>query len=116
MNTPTDNQPKHTPGPLRAEKGVEDEPERWVVVADNGTRPYVIATTENGQPGDTLETEGYTAHLFAAAPDLLEVLKAIFKGWEHDQADPGSFILLEVSYANWKAARAAIAKAERREP
>ena len=68
------SQTKHTPGPWMARKGAEDEPERWIVVADNGTRPYHIATIENGQPGDTCETEGHTARLIAAAPEMKAVI------------------------------------------
>lgn len=62
---------KHTPGPLKASKGWDGDPERWVVVTEGKIR-YHIATIENGQPGDTCQTEGYTARLFAAAPELLE--------------------------------------------
>jgi hypothetical protein len=64
-----------TPGPYKAQQGVEDEPERWTIVADNGTRPYMIAVIENGQPGDTCETEGHTARLLAAAPLMLEEIE-----------------------------------------
>lgn len=35
-----------------------------------------IATIENGQPGDSLDTEAATAHLFTAAPLLYEALRA----------------------------------------
>lgn len=66
---------KHTPGPFLARKGTEHDPERWIVVANNGARAYLIATIENGQPGDTLETEAATAKLFAAAPELLSSLQ-----------------------------------------
>lgn len=65
---------QHTPGPLKASKGWEGDPERWVVCSD-GLRHYLVATIENGQPGDTCETEGHTARLFAAAPELLDALK-----------------------------------------
>lgn len=65
---------KHSPGPFKASKGDEDDPNRWLVLAD-GPVPYLIATIENGQPGDTLVTEGHTAQLFAAAPKMLQALK-----------------------------------------
>ncbi|MGC1273212.1 MAG: hypothetical protein WBC44_05855 [Planctomycetaceae bacterium] len=65
---------KHTPGPLIAVKGIDDEPERWTVVVD-GPKQWLVATIENGAPGDTLETEGANARLFAAAPDLLAACK-----------------------------------------
>lgn len=63
-----------TPPPWLARKGSFQEPERWIVVS-GGKVAYVIATIENGAPGDTLETEGHTAHLVAAAPDLYAALK-----------------------------------------
>lgn len=66
----------HSPGPWMASKGAEDEPERWQVIREHEPH-YVIATIENGAPGDTLETEGATAHLLAAAPDMLEVLMEV---------------------------------------
>lgn len=66
------NQEKHTPGPWSAQQLT---PDRWTIVADQGVRRYHIATVENGQPGDTLETEGATARLMAAAPELLACLK-----------------------------------------
>lgn len=61
---------EHTPGPWKALKGAEFEPERWVVVFD-GEPEWLIATIENGAPGDTLDTEEATAHVIAAAPELL---------------------------------------------
>lgn len=67
---------KHTPGPFVASKGVEDEPERWQVCVD-GPSMWIVATIENGAPGDTLETEGANARLFAAAPDLLAACKGL---------------------------------------
>ena len=66
---------KHTPGPWRTHQGADDgeggvELDRWLVVVD-GPKPYLVATIENGAPGDTLMTEAANATLFAAAPDLL---------------------------------------------
>lgn len=62
---------KHTPGPFIADRGTEDEPDRWYVLQDRPGKKFLIATIENGAPGDTLETEGANARLFAAADDLL---------------------------------------------
>lgn len=57
---------KHTPGPWTASMGTEDDNERWCVLNEAG---YLLATVENGAPGDTLETEEANARLIAAAPD-----------------------------------------------
>lgn len=65
---------KWTPAPWKASKGAPDEPNRWLILADDAERPYLLATIENGQPGDCLETEGHTAALVAAAPDLYAVV------------------------------------------
>lgn len=66
----------HTSAPWIAVQGNEGEPERWLVVA-GGEKQYHIAVIENGQPGDCCATEGATARLIAAAPELLVALKAI---------------------------------------
>lgn len=65
---------KHTPGTFVAVKGMEDEPDRCGVVVD-GPRQWIVAVIHNGAPGDTMETEGWNAHLFAAAPDLLDACR-----------------------------------------
>jgi hypothetical protein len=70
-------QTNHTPGPYKAVKGTEDEPDRWIIVADNGTQPYHIATVENGQPGDSLDTEEATAIMLAASHEALEALQVL---------------------------------------
>lgn len=71
---------KHTPGPFRPWKGAGEgeyyEPERWCVVVD-GPRPYLVATIENGAPGDTLKTEAANARLFAASPRMLGACRAM---------------------------------------
>ncbi|MGC1272969.1 MAG: hypothetical protein WBC44_04630 [Planctomycetaceae bacterium] len=74
---------KHSSGPFLASKGTEDEPDRWQVVVD-GPRLWIVATIENGAPGDTLKTEGANARLFAAAPDLLEACKALLLCADND--------------------------------
>ena len=65
---------KHTPGPWTASMGTEDDNERWCVLNEAG---YLLATVENGAPGDTLETEEANARLIAAAPGLLAACKAV---------------------------------------
>lgn len=72
---------KHTPPPWKAVKGNDGEPERWMVVAD-GEKQWHIAVIENGQPGDCCETEGATARLMAAAPELLDVADAWSKAMQ----------------------------------
>jgi len=76
----------HTPGPLVASKG------------------WDVATIENGQPGDTCETEGYTAKLFAAGPELLAACELTVQRLDSDGANSGSTLVI--------ACRAAIAKAK----
>lgn len=90
-------QPAHTPGPWRAVKGSEFDSERWQIVFD-GPYSWIVATVENGQPGDTLETEGHTAHLIAAAPEMYDLLCRA--------------ALIKIDDGWLKEARAVIAKAE----
>ncbi len=61
---------KHSPGPWIKRKGIEGDTERWIIVS-GGEIPFHIATIENGQPGDFLDTEEATACLLESAPDLL---------------------------------------------
>lgn len=65
---------KPTTGYFEASKGSEFEPDRWIIQTRSEPH-YLIATIENGQPGDTLDTEEATAHIFAASKDLLEALE-----------------------------------------
>lgn len=60
------------PGPYESTLTKEDGDERWIITTANGG--FHIATVENGQPGDTLDTEANTAKLLASAPDLYEAL------------------------------------------
>ena len=61
----------HTPGPWKAIKGVQGDDLRCAVVVPLD-RDYLLATVENGAPGDFCDTEWANARLLAAAPDLLE--------------------------------------------
>jgi hypothetical protein len=116
----------HTPGPWKAIQadlhGDPDAPDRnrWSVCLD-GEVPFLIATIENGAPGDTLKTEEANARLFASAPDLLAACKRLLAAiHDSDQRErPSSMRLLSVvsgkpEFAAIEAARAAIARAEGR--
>ena len=83
MSTTTERV-QHTPGPWMASRGMEDEPERWDVLQNTDEKHYIIATIENGAPGDTMDTEAANANLIAAAPELLAELKAMH---EHHHPD-----------------------------
>lgn len=72
----------HTPGEWYAEPGDlhadgDPDPLRWSVLAKVAGVPFVLATVENGAPGDTCDTERRNALLFAASKDLLAVLAPI---------------------------------------
>lgn len=99
---------KHTPGPWEASRGIDKEPDRWVVTVV-GPKPWGVATIENGAPGDTLKTEEANARLFAAAPELLRELKHLVRLLEPLERDGG---LNVPGLATLNGARAAIAKAE----
>ena len=85
------NTEKHTPGPWKPVKGfgpldiAESDPERWCIVSAANDREYLIATIENGQPGDCLKTEACTAHLIAAAPDYHAAVDALRN--DYDEID-----------------------------
>ncbi len=70
-----------TPGPWKPVCGLDDDNTRWSVVAAASNHEWHIATIENGQPGDSLETEAATASLIAAAPDLYEAAKHAAMEW-----------------------------------
>jgi len=103
-------QTHHTPGPYKAIKGSEDEEDRWIIVADNGTKPYHIATVENGQPGDSLETEEATAHMLAASHETLHALQ-ILLGCVLMGGDPREGIEGKPGTSPVAIARAAVTKA-----
>lgn len=60
-----------TPGPWKATIGIsETDAMRCGVTAVRGKTEYLLATIENGAPGDFCETEVANAHLTAAAPEM----------------------------------------------
>ncbi|WP_156397410.1 MULTISPECIES: hypothetical protein [unclassified Sphingomonas] len=72
---------KSTPGPWEAFKGIVESDElRCGISAMRGKVGYLVATIENGAPGDFCETEFSNALLVAAArthlPTLLTALTA----------------------------------------
>lgn len=105
----------HTPGPWEAIRGVDPADDmRCGVSAARGDRGYLVATIENGAPGDICDTEYANARLIAAAPELLEsvaflldqtdyFINAMFGG-ELPDTTPEEL-------AGYNRARAAIAKA-----
>ena len=77
-----------TKGPWIAIRGVEEDDEyRCGVAAVRGDCEYLIATVENGAPGDSCDTEFSNAHLIAAAPELFEALefKAVYEAMPQDR-------------------------------
>lgn len=102
-----------TPGPWVAVSGRESGgSDRWSIVS-GGATPWLIAVVENGQPGDTLETEACTARLIAAAPDLLAALECYVNHPVLDWRDADS---CPVCGQNLPLALAAIAKAKGEPP
>lgn len=71
--TGADNAVAFTCGPWEALKGAEQADDmRCAVTAVRGDYRYLVATIENGAPGDFCDTELANAHLIAAAPELFE--------------------------------------------
>lgn len=99
----------HTPGPWKMIKGADDDETRCAVVQDNGDKEWLIATVENGAPGDCLATESANAHLIAAAPDLLAALKELAAYLQIEE-----IWTIEAEVAMVDRAEAALAKAEGR--
>jgi hypothetical protein len=60
---------RHTPGPWEAFDGYDESNPRWTIETTHTTIAYVRESTFNPNPKAT-------AHLIAAAPDLLEACKA----------------------------------------
>jgi hypothetical protein len=68
----------HTPGPWEPMKGSEKgDNMRCAVVAVRGDYRYLVATIENGAPGDFCDTEWENAQLIAAMPKMQEALSCI---------------------------------------
>lgn len=68
----------HTPGLWEAIKGAEKSDEmRCAVMAMRGKLGYLVATIENGAPGDCCDTEWENAKLMAAGPVMLLALETI---------------------------------------
>lgn len=73
---------KATPEPWGAIKGIEEGDEtRCGVVATRGKLSYLIATIENGAPGDWCDTEFVNAELIALLrnnlPTILAALRTV---------------------------------------
>lgn len=69
-----------TPGPWEALKGASPTDDmRCAVVAVRDDYRYLVATIENGAPGDICDTEFANARLIAAAPELYEALADCMK-------------------------------------
>lgn len=90
----------HTQGPWEPIKGsIPDDDLRCAVVVIREDVAYLVATIENGAPGDICATEYANAKLIAAAPDMLEALQNI----ENDNA--------HMPPSAWKMIQNAITKA-----
>lgn len=84
------SKPEHTPGPWKAIKGIaEGDAMRCGVVVSRGNTDYLIATVENGAPGDFCETEWANAQIMASAPELRERVDDLERSfdlrWNADQ-------------------------------
>ena len=88
---------KHTPGPWRLAGGAGDG--------------YALIGADNSVTCDTGFATTVDARLIAAAPELLEALKAFLRAPSSGSSGPG-YSTIEVTNFNFKAARAAIEKAE----
>lgn len=95
---------KHTPGPWKADQS-QVESGTWVVRAP---QPVYVTTDVVAVVNTPRPTNIADAHLIAAAPEMLEVLKT----WTHD----GSLQTFESRERFRVVALAVIAKAEGREP
>jgi hypothetical protein len=97
---------QHTPGP-------------WVVVAGNQRRAVrVCAKSETISVATvhSLTDQDANARLIAAAPDMLAALREYDAYMSRFYRDTDGGPMSEPNRASWKAARAAIARAEGREP
>jgi len=80
---------KMTPGPLEVVKGVSPTDDmRCGIAAVRGDRSYMVATIENGAPGDFCETEQSNAEGFVAAVNALPALIAHYRATAIRQLAP----------------------------
>jgi hypothetical protein len=95
---------------LNADDPDDADPDRWAVLVKVEGRPhsFLVATVENGAPGDTMDTEEANARLMAASKDLLAALKACAAVCAGETSNKGGLI------AALELARSALAKAEAR--
>ncbi len=80
---------QHTPGEWKVLKGaVEGDDMRCAIVVEQGKMQYLLATIENGAPGDFCETELANAELMASAPklkaDLEDMQRTFDLRWKAD--------------------------------
>jgi len=98
-----------TPGPWEAIKGLNESDEmRCGVVADRGVMKYLVATIENGAPGDICDTEYANARLIASAPELFEALAGMVRYTESVRMLDG---MGKTQQARFEVAKAVLAKA-----
>jgi hypothetical protein len=92
----------HTPGPWEAIKGVEQSDDmRCGVAAVREDIRYLVATIENGAPGDFCDTEFANARLIAAAPELYDILNDIIwngalRSDQHERLAKANAVLAKV--------------------
>ena len=78
-----------TPGEWKVIKGAaEGDDMRCAIVVEHGKMQYLLATIENGAPGDFCETEEANAILMASAPklkaDLEDMQRTFDLRWKAD--------------------------------
>ena len=76
---------KHTPGPWATDQKEHDEPHQNIRV-QAGKRGICLVWMDDAPVRDYNAEQRANARLIAAAPDLLEALKAMLTNWEEDSA------------------------------
>lgn len=106
---------QHTPGPWKPLNGAEEGDDlRCAVTASRGKDDYLVATIENGAPGDFCDTEYANACLMAASPDLLTVAQNMLPRnvcLTNSNIPDSTVVPLEATMGELRAVAAAIAKA-----
>ena len=106
---------EHTPGPWKPLKGAEKGDDmRCAVTATRGQYDYLVATIENGAPGDFCDTEYANACLVAASPDLLAVAKNMLPSnlcLTNTNVPDSTVVPMEVTMGELREIAAVIAKA-----